>query len=638
MCLCLAIGAVAFNGESVNLVEAREDFSCDEKGYVEYLSKWSVAEKSTSRDVKSEEFKKRLGYFVESCEKIHEWNKMKKYRMEFTFYADWHPDEFEELTTTKQRYSGVKAPVPSITPVYNNTNYRYLMPSMDPCDGNGELRELISKPQNCSVSWAFAITNSIEYAIKKMYFEEYDQIVEVSLSAQELIDCVGKEHGVVGKMCDGMPLVWGFDYVYENGIAYSEYYPHRNVEGECKRVEDEHKYHIGGYEKPSAYNKLGLFDLLMKGPVAVTMGLDLEFFQYYRNDGEEGPYFNSGYWRPSVNGVVVEYSQYAANGKDELSQNPYFAVETRLRGCDSMVFRVPILETIENANIGGIAGFAIRPIVTDRIPVKPTSEVTVKPSVAPSVVPSVQPTDTPTIEPTIIPTESPTIAPTTSLPTIPPTIPSTQSPTIPPSESPTVQPTTNPTTQTPTTQIPTTIAPTTETPTIAPTTETPTIAPTTETPTIAPTTRPPVEIAVVPSELAPNPETIETVNITSGLCSSYQGTEFILRGLPALKSIVIGDNCFVNVRVFELDGLCELESVVIGQQSFRIGSFERNDGSYRIVNCPKLKSISIGKESFRYYQYLELKNLASLKSMIISQSCFERTQVFSLIGLGKWLN
>ena len=49
---------------------------------------------------------------------------------------------------------------------------------------------------------------SIEYAIKKLYFEEYDQIVEVALSAQELIDCVGKEHGVTGKVCDGLPLVW----------------------------------------------------------------------------------------------------------------------------------------------------------------------------------------------------------------------------------------------------------------------------------------------------------------------------------------------------------------------------------------------------------------------------------------------
>ena len=39
MCLCLAVGAFAFNGESVNSVEARSDFSCDEKGYLEYLSK-----------------------------------------------------------------------------------------------------------------------------------------------------------------------------------------------------------------------------------------------------------------------------------------------------------------------------------------------------------------------------------------------------------------------------------------------------------------------------------------------------------------------------------------------------------------------------------------------------------------------
>ena len=371
VCLCLAVGAFAFNGKAaypVDPIDAKEDFTCNRKGYVEYLSKWSVAQKSTSRDVNSEEFQTRLGYFIESCEKIHEWNKMKKYQMQFTFFADWHPDEFEELTTTKQRYSGVKAPVPSVIPVYNNTNYRYLMPSMDPCDQNTELRETISKPQNCSVSWAFAITNSIEYAIKKMYFEEYDQIVEVSLSAQELIDCVGKEHGVVGKMCDGMPLVWGFDYVYENGIAYSEYYPHTNVEGECLKVNDEHKYHIGGYEKPSAYNKLGLFDLLMKGPVAVTLGLDPEFFQYYRNDGEEGPYFNSGYWRPSVNGVVVEYYQYTTNPKSWYAANPYFAVETRLRACDSFVFRLPISESEQDANVGGIAGFAIRPLVTDYLP------------------------------------------------------------------------------------------------------------------------------------------------------------------------------------------------------------------------------------------------------------------------------
>ena len=295
-----------------------------------------------------------------------------------------------------------------------------------------------------------------------------------------------------------------------------------------------------------------------------------------------------------MNGVVVEYSQYAANGKEELSQNPYFAVETRLRGCDSMVFRVPILETIENANIGGIAGFAIRPIVTDLVPAKPTSEVTVKPSVAPSVVPSVQPTDTPTIEPT------------TSLPTIVPTDIPTQSPSISPSKSPTVQPTTNPTTQIPTTQTPT---------------------------TIAPTTRPPIEIVVVPSELAPNPETIETIRTTSDLCSRYQGTECILRGLPALKSIVIGRECYGKVRVFELDGLSELESVVIGQRSFRISDDERNDGSCRIVNCPKLKSIQIGDYSFSDYHSFELNSFPSLQSIDMGDYCFYWAPSFSLTGL-----
>ena len=108
-----------------------------------------------------------------------------------------------------------------INAIFNKFNeIRYEMrvndTSMNPCDDvfgerrleENTLGEYICKPQNCSVSWAFATTMSIEYAIKKLYFEEYDQIVEVALSAQELIDCVGKEHGVTGKVCDGLPLAW----------------------------------------------------------------------------------------------------------------------------------------------------------------------------------------------------------------------------------------------------------------------------------------------------------------------------------------------------------------------------------------------------------------------------------------------
>ena len=85
--------------------------------------------------------------------------------------------------------------------------------------------------------------------------------------------------------------------------------------------------------------------------------------------------------------------------------------------------------------------------------------------------------------------------------------------------------------------------------------------------------------------------------------------------------------------MFELDGLSELESVVIGQQSFRIGIYERNDGSYRIVNCPKLKSIRIGTESFRDYHSFELNNLPSLQSIDIGDRCFYYAPSFSLTGL-----
>ena len=100
-----------------------------------------------------------------------------------------------------------------------------------------------------------------------------------------------------------------------------------------------------------------------------------------------------------------------------------------------------------------------------------------------------------------------------------------------------------------------------------------------------------------------------------------------------LKQIGIGDNCFVNVRVFELDGLSELESVVIGQQSFRIGRSERSDGSYRIVNCPKLKSIQIVGSSFLDYHSFELNNLPSLQSIDIGGWCFRWAPSFSLTGL-----
>ena len=112
-------------------------------------------------------------------------------------------------------------------------------------------------------------------------------------------------------------------------------------------------------------------------------------------------------------------------------------------------------------------------------------------------------------------------------------------------------------------------------------------------------------------------------------------SEYLPSRFQSLKTLVIGNGCFGNVRVFELDGLGELESVVIGQKSFRIDYKERNDGSYRIMNCPKLKSIQIGDGSFSDYHSIELNNLPSLQSIIIGNDCFGNVRVFELNGLGE---
>ena len=86
--------------------------------------------------------------------------------------------------------------------------------------------------------------------------------------------------------------------------------------------------------------------------------------------------------------------------------------------------------------------------------------------------------------------------------------------------------------------------------------------------------------------------------------------------------------------MFELDGLDELESVVIGRDSFRFGYDKRSDGDYRIVNCPKLKSIQIGFWSFKDYHSFELNNLPSLQSIFIGDwFCFYYAPSFSLTGL-----
>ena len=131
--------------------------------------------------------------------------------------------------------------------------------------------------------------------------------------------------------------------------------------------------------------------------------------------------------------------------------------------------------------------------------------------------------------------------------------------------------------------------------------------------------------------------------VGNGQYNEVSRTQLRLRKVNRLKRIVIGDDCFGKVRLLELDGLIELESVVIGQKSFTYaktnddiwnnGVDKRSDGVCRIVSCPKLKSIRIGNYTLSDYHSFELNNLPSLQSIDIGEDCFYWTPSFSLTGL-----
>ena len=69
-----------------------------------------------------------------------------------------------------------------------------------------------------------------------------------------------------------------------------------------------------------------------------------------------------------------------------------------------------------------------------------------------------------------------------------------------------------------------------------------------------PTTQPPAPIVVVPENLVSDPLTVETITLTSSQCSGYNNAQFILSGLPMLKTISIDNNCFSRGPSFSLTG------------------------------------------------------------------------------------
>ena len=109
----------------------------------------------------------------------------------------------------------------------------------------------------------------------------------------------------------------------------------------------------------------------------------------------------------------------------------------------------------------------------------------------------------------------------------------------------------------------------------------------------------------------------------SNICNSNNVTMLNLTDYESIVLIDIGDDNLMYVNVFVIDGLNELNSLMIGMNSFtkKKNSYDNNKSrSFQIVNCNELESIEIGSYSFSDYGGgFELNNLPKLSTIKIGE-------------------
>ena len=114
------------------------------------------------------------------------------------------------------------------------------------------------------------------------------------------------------------------------------------------------------------------------------------------------------------------------------------------------------------------------------------------------------------------------------------------------------------------------------------------------------------------------PWDVTALTVTGNSCNDNTINVVDLSSFKFVRSVVIGDSCFQYVQIFSIVGLNWLESVSIGTYSFWSDGSLLVDSEFKIVNCPQLKSLSIGGRSFGRYNGFELSQLPQLKSIIVA--------------------
>ena len=113
---------------------------------------------------------------------------------------------------------------------------------------------------------------------------------------------------------------------------------------------------------------------------------------------------------------------------------------------------------------------------------------------------------------------------------------------------------------------------------------------------------------------------IEELIVKDHSCNGKEWKSLDLSLLSKLRKLTVGDECFNEVEKVKLNGLNELESMVVGQSSFTFGSNTKT--SFEMKDCEKLKELIIGCTSFNIFGKFSLENTPSMKRIIMKGENF----------------
>ena len=109
---------------------------------------------------------------------------------------------------------------------------------------------------------------------------------------------------------------------------------------------------------------------------------------------------------------------------------------------------------------------------------------------------------------------------------------------------------------------------------------------------------------------------VGVIEVSDKCCNEEGLKELDLSGFVNLRELKVGDECFEYVNEVKLIGLSELESVVIGMNSFtkeKNSSGKDPNRHFYLKDCPKLKSLNMGRYSFSDYSVIEIENVDALE-------------------------